>query len=155
VGAYRGWIAAVLLAAFGVLGGPELLDFPRPAQAAIISTTGSHGAGLRATASSGAASGNAVSSGGTSRARPSSRRGPCHPSTAGQARSWHSAIDPAAPHRRWLPALPPSSQDHAAVVVRLSGGPAERTPVAPSAVRDRRFRHVGAWSLASLQTFRC
>ena len=68
----------------------------------------------------------------------------------------HWAAHRAARHRRWLPALrPSSSQSHAPAMVRVATMPAAPKPRPATGAGDRRWRHFGACSPESLQIFRC
>ncbi|MCW2945085.1 MAG: hypothetical protein JWR24_1802 [Actinoallomurus sp.] len=66
----------------------------------------------------------------------------------------HGIADPGTPGRRWLPALPPSSQTHVSAWARVTVVPADRE--SPAAATDApRGRHLNACSPATLQIFRC
>jgi hypothetical protein len=130
VRAYRGWIAAMLLTALALVGGPEMLDTaltPAHVQAAQTTWTGSTEYGDK---------------------RDLRARDVAYPH--------RKFADRGAPDRRWVPALPPSpSQSHVPGSVRLAAG--APSPQAPSArvAGGHRPPRGGACSPETLQIFRC
>ncbi len=173
MGAHRGWIVAMLLAALAFVGGPELFDTtPAPAQthaqaadhraadpldgpsvlsADVVAPRGDRSRALSAAPGT-RPGGGARDPGVDPRVTAADRLRPGDPSQIAA----HAAAEQGAPRRQWVPALPvSSSQGHAPAPIRLSAGPARPQSVPPSGARGGRSHAGGACSPESLQIFRC